>query len=228
MKNLLKIVLFTIVCLVACNSEPRPLTHSETLFANFYIRYLQPEKQVKAEANFLKGDSLKTAKPLLIDGGVAFLSSGMSNRTLPNGAIRYTYENFLDYPSEFTFKFKNPSGDAQKKIVKLDPLSPISAKGSISQSKGGILILEKDTLSNGESLVVLISDAEGHTVSFVVESESGSSEFEIPAKKLAKLSSGKINLYVVRKRVEEVNEPGYSFTSTIEYYSDNHEFELVD
>lgn len=226
MKILLRITLFISICLAACNSEPAKTTPSKKLFANFYIRYLQPEKQVKAEANFLRGDSIKNAKALRIDGGVSFQNSGMGQRKLPNGTIRYNYENFFDYPTDFVFGFKDLNGEPQKQTLTLPPLGAFSTS-EVSQSKGGKLILENDVLTNEESLVCLMSDSNEQTVSFAIEAASKGSEFVIPTEKLSKLALGSIKLYLVRKKVEKVSNPGYSYTSTIEYYSNEYNFDLL-
>lgn len=227
MKNLLGIALFVCVCFAACNSKPTKTKPAETLFANFYIRYLETEKLMKAEAFFLKGDSLKNAVSFQPGGGVSFQNSGTESRTLPNQSVRYGFENQADYPTDFEFKFENPDGENQSQTFRLNPAGNFSVKSGLSKSKGSVLILEDDKLEEGESFVFLITDSENQTISLITKLNEDNT-FEIPAEKLEKLAVGKIKFYPVKKQVKEVSENGYHYTSTIEYYSRTYTFELAE
>ena len=227
MKYLQRIALFVCVCLAACNSKPAETKSAETLFANFYIRYLETEKLLKAEAFFLKGDSLKNAKPFQPEAGVSFQNSGTESRTLPNQSVRYGYENLADYPNKFEFKFENSNGEDQTQTFELNRAGNFSVQSELSKSKGGELKLEEDKLAEGESFVFLITDSENQTVSLITKLDEDNA-FKIPAEKLKELAVGEIKFYPVKKQVKEVTENGYHYTSTIEYYSRTYTFKLAE
>ncbi|RMG87153.1 MAG: hypothetical protein D6714_02955 [Bacteroidetes bacterium] len=227
MTPLTKFLLLFTFCLSACNLDTTSKAPDNTLFANFYVRFLQPEKQVKAEATFFLGEDRQTARPFSVEGGVAFQGSGMGARTLPDGTIRYNYENALSWPGAFVFQFKDPGGKIQKQSVGIEPVGSFSVASPASQTKGLQIRLESTPLKKGQTLVALISDQKAKTVSFILESDNDTAQCSIPPQKLAELSPGKATLYLVKKEVKTIQNPGYLAQTTIEYYSNNYTFELA-
>ncbi len=94
-----------LVWLAACQSEEAPRT---TWLAELYVRYLVPESQVKAEATFMAGDSLATARPLALGGDVRFNGHAMGRRQVADKLIRYNYENVGPQPDTVGFAWPHP------------------------------------------------------------------------------------------------------------------------
>ena len=80
-------LLMATLLVTGCKRDPKVSTK---LFADFFVRYLQDVAEMKAQASFNEGDSLTTASPKTIQGGVAFQGSGMEMRSVQNTLVRYT------------------------------------------------------------------------------------------------------------------------------------------
>ncbi len=213
---------------MGCNSNSDQQALSAHLVANYYIRYLEPEKQVKAEVSFFKKDTSGYDTPLRMNNPVKFQGQAMGHRELPDGSVRYNFENFFSYPTEFVFEFNNLENLIQKQVLKLAALRSFSMVGEASRSKGAQLSLEGNEFQKDESLVILLSDLRTNTFSIEFDLEPGMTSLDIPAEKLAQLEAGAIKMYLVRKQVQQIEEPGYILNSTIEYYSKDLGFLLTD
>ena len=79
------IILLTTGCQDAITFKDDP-----QLIAEYYVRYLESDRQIKAYATFHEGDSLSNALPKTFLGGVSFRGSGMEPRAISNQITRYT------------------------------------------------------------------------------------------------------------------------------------------
>lgn len=226
MKNHLFYFLLLSFCLLACNSDSSTSEKTETLVANYYIRYLEPERQIKVEASFAKFDTSGRRVPIPMESGVQFQNETMGHRELPGGTVRHNFENFLDYPGQFKFQFQNLEGKPQQQELSLAPLTQFSINGEVSQSSGGILSLEGNDFQEEESLVMLLSDLRTSTISIEFDLKPGMTAIQIPSEKLLGLQQGAIKMYLVKKQIKSIEEDGYAYTSTIEYYSKDSGFLL--
>lgn len=228
MKNHLFYLILVNICLLACNSDSHDSASSEKMMSDYYIRYLASEKQIKAEASFSKADTSQNFMPYKVEGDVKFQGKNMGHRELPDKTIRYNFENYIEYPSKFTFEFRNSSGKNQKQVLELPPLVNFAIQGDVSQKNGGILSLEDNEFQDGESIVMLLSDLRTNTITIEFNLTAESSSLEIPSARLLELEPGAIRMYLVRKKIQTIEEKAMVINSTIEYYSKDSGFVLIE
>lgn len=222
-------VAFVILALAtACQngSDEQPPPH---LFAELFVRYLQAEKELKATATFFEGDSIRTAAPKTMPGGVAFQGSGMEARPLPGGTVRYFLQRKGDYAAEFPFSFKNDKGPKQQYALSMTPIDTFYiTEDKASKSQGMSLFARGGRLQPGESLVFLFSDARNQAFSFTLDGPSQGEEYQIPPIQLEGLQPGPHQLYLVKKKKTAERKPGLSVLADLEYYTRVAELEVVE
>ncbi|MCP3929173.1 MAG: hypothetical protein GY705_08745, partial [Bacteroidetes bacterium] len=201
---------------------------SEKLFAELYVRYLENEKELKAQVVFFKGDSLENAQPASTDGRISFQGSEMLSRNLNGNTIRHTISFQSDYQETFTFQFQDLSSQIRKYEAGMSPIEGFIVKDQISLSNGMQLILKGEKLSRDESLVLLFSNEKHQAHSIIVEGPTESIELDIPAHQVKEFPIGNGTLYLVKKQTRPIKENYVSGTSTIEFYTNAIDVEVVE
>lgn len=224
MKNAITIItLFLVFLAFGCQSDSNYTNNlakhgNDKIFGNLYVRYIQPDNQMKAEANFSKGSSKSSSQPIELVGGVSFQGSGLSARKILDKIIKYSTERVSNYKKDYRFGF-NIDGEKiniPMEMASVDSLFPLS---EASITNGMKMKIFGDNFSKNERLVALISDKTNYTTSFVVSKITKNNTFVLPGTAFEKLKKGKGNIYVVRKRTNQYNEKKYELNTTTEYYS---------
>ena len=154
-----KYFLLAISTLLLWRCENNTDLSNDIFFEEYYVRYLETEKELKAYATFLEGDSIQNAKPKIFFAGVAFQNSGMEVRNLPKGVVKYSItNNNVSYNSPFRFRYRNEEGQAVEERLNMKPLGDFFVKDQISLSKGMTLVINNGSLSEDEQLIFLFSD----------------------------------------------------------------------
>jgi hypothetical protein len=229
-RSILLYLLFGLLFTLACREEEKPAARPR-LFADFFVRYLEEEGQIKAHASFAEGDSLKTALPKTFQGGVAFLGSGMQPRQLSDNSVRYVYNASTSggsFPGSFPFRFKDDEGKQQEFALRMAPVEDFSINGDISKSKGMNLTVKGELLSADESFVLLFSDEENRASTITIAGPSNSMEHYFPPENLINLRPGKGRLYLVRKKTEIREESNRRVVSNTEFYSRTIDIEVKE
>lgn len=222
-------VVLAVLAFVACqrektNSNTADTTTNKHHFTQLYVRYLEPEQQIKATASFYEGDSFDTARPLLMSDGVRFQGYPMVVNDLPR-TKRYLYNGVGDYPNGgFTFQFKDWTGNEKRYVLQLDPIQDFSLQ---STPAGMRLVLEGAPLKPDETLVLLFTDEKNQTYSAEAQVPADSREIPLPSDLMAQLPKGKEMLYLVKKKTIQTTEGNTEVTAAIEYYSKLKEVPLV-
>lgn len=215
-----------IISLGACQTQDHK-NNSEPVFADFYIRYLEEEGKLRAEASFFSGDSLKNAKPKTFNA-VFFQGGAMELRDLKSKGKKYRSERSLKFNSPFNFNWKNEDGTPSSFDLKMEPINDISIEGNLSQQKTAILNWKGSPLSDKESLVVVLTDSKNQTTIINKKGPLTDNRIEIKPEDLTKLSSGVIKVYLVKKNSEKIQKESTFVESAIEFYSKTFETELQD
>lgn len=216
-----------IICtLFACASDQS--TTQKTTFANYYIRYVEPENKIKAEATFLAGDSINNATPIEISDGVVFQDHEMIFQDLKTRGIRYQVQKNRPYSKEYRFKYKDNNGVDQVYLTSMTPITNYSVKDKISKTKGLTLNWEGDPLKQNEHLVFLFDTPDNKALMTDIEGPTTSSEVTIPASKFAGVSLGKGKIYLVKKQIKTLKQEHIVTTSTLEYYTSTIDVEVVE
>lgn len=203
-------------------------TDNQRLFSEFFVRYLEPEQQLKAYASFFEGDSIKTAAPKTFLGGVSFQGMGMESRNLLDQAIRYTITSTGDYQPVFEFKYKNDDREEIIHSISMSPIEDFVVAPQVRKSEGMTLTVEGGALAPNESLVLLFNDENNKASSITINGPTQGIKHDIPASNLSGLNPGKCQLYLVKKK-SEIAESSDAYTvSSIEFYSNTTDVEIME
>jgi hypothetical protein len=189
------------------------------VFAEYFIRYLEEERQLKAHAAFFEGDSLQAAQPKVIAGGVALQNIAMSRRDLGGRGIRYTLDRSADYEPPYRFSYRDDRGLFREHLIDMSPIANFFIKGQISKSLGMAIVVEGGLLKHGESLLLLFTDAEQMATSISIGGPTSTIEYALPPHALANLNPGPGWLYLVKKQSATIQGQTQTTFSAIEYYS---------
>ena len=217
---------FSLFFLIGCQPENNQ-SSGPTLFADLYVRYLQDTGESKATASFVLGDSIEVAKAFQPKGGVAFQGSGMGARAVSEQLYRYNWENVLEYPSNFQFRFKNQDGIAREYTGALKPISSISNPAPLSMSNGGSINIQNDVLEN-EKIVLLFNNAANKSASMTLNGPINGGNLQLSAAQIKALEIGTWTLYLVKKKLLIFEEEKEITTLNIEFYASEHRIDVVE
>ena len=210
--------LFFFSCQPTAVETPEKEPH---FFAEYFVRYLQTERQLKAYASFMEGDSLKTAQPKKFPAGVTFENKDMEFRNLGGRSFRYLInEDDKNYSNSFIFRHKDTDGDFWEYTIKMNPIEDFFIKESVIQkSEGMTLVINGGILKSNEQLILLFNDRNNKAHSIQIDGPSNDLEHRLNAENLAGLTKGPAKLYLVKKQINRDNEEQLTAVSSIEYYS---------
>jgi len=216
------------ILLPACREE-RPEEKAKHLFAEFFVRYLQAEQEIKAHVSFFEGDTIQSAAPKSFAGGAAFQGNSMKARSLPGGTIRYTFEQRGNYADTFQLRFRDDSGQDREIAAAMAPVDSFAIAGGQASRSGGMTLYAKGgKLNPGESMVLLFSDENDKAYTIMLTGPSAGEEYRIPAAKVETLNPGKHTLYLVKKKRASEKGDTLSILADIEYYTHTIEVEVVE
>lgn len=232
MKRGYAILLCTVIGLPALLSGCREEKQEEPpphLFAEFFVRYLQAEQELKAHASFFEGDTIRSAVPKAFANGVAFQGNSMEARNIPGGTIRYTFEQRSGYADAFRFSFQDDLGQKRETAVAMVPIDSFAVQGGQASLRSGMSLYARGgRLGQDESMVLLFSDENNQASTILLTGPSAGEEYRIPAAKLETLSPGRHGLYLVKKKRIAEKGDTLSVMADIEYYTHTIELEVVD
>ncbi len=219
------ITAFVPFLLSGCQS-PAPQEEPEHRIADFYVRYLETERQLKAFASFYEGDSIRSARPLSIAGGVDFQGLDMERRSLADRGIRYTLTRTANYPGQFSFAYQIEGAKQQHQFT-MPPLINFFFEGAVSVSRGATLVIEGEPLQATEALVLLFTDEENKTSTISIDGPKDNNTFRLSPEQLAAIPAGPSMLYLVRKRTLIEEQPYRTVISAAEYYTKTRRLEIM-
>lgn len=233
MARYLPLLLITLLAISAssCLSDG-PAAAGQTgpqLFAELFIRYIEPQGQLKATASFLKGDSLATAQPTGLQGGLRLQGQLMPPRYLPNNVVRYQRIAKQPYDTTYTFSFTGLSGAPLSVPLQMPTPGSFRIKeGKASLTDGFTLQVDNGQLSEQESLVLLFSDAQSRASTITLTGPLNKNEFAIAGARLHRLRPGPHTLYLVRKKRSLARADGLTVAADLEFYTRTIPLEVVE
>lgn len=218
--------LLLLLGLLSCGGNKR--SSQPKLAVDLYVRYLADTRELIAQATFKEGDTLETAQPKAIQGGVAFQNSGMEQRTVQGQFIRYEIKRRGPFNPPFTFSYQNVQGQKESTNVNVTAIDSFYVKGQAVKTRGLTLGIRTTGFAAGETLVVLFSDKLGQSASLNFEGPFDTQELFIPGSILAALQPGALQVYLVRKSALLKDSPQSSIVAAGEYYTPAIETTLVN
>ena len=200
-------------------SAPQMKEQPEHFIADFFVRYLEAEKQLKANANFFIGDSIRTAHPVDVNGGVFFQGKIMGKRELPDHGARYAVTRTSEFEERFLFTYRDNRDRSQELLITMSPVGNFSISGAPSKSGGLTLQVENGKLSAGETLILFFSDAGDKAMTITFNGPISDPAYSLSPQELAGLPAGPTQLYLVKKAANIQTRDGQTQISTIEYYT---------
>jgi hypothetical protein len=209
------VLFFGLLSLLGCSNRG----NDNAIYGSFLVRYMEQGNQIKATASFFEGDTLRTARPKAWEGGVSFLGSAMKMRNMVDSEFRYTSERNIDFLNEYTFRFNDERGQPQEVDIRMEAAKSPSFKSPASKSSGLVLSYEGSPLQAGESMVVLLTDEQNQTYSFMVQGPQNSQTVILSSRDVVSLPEGKLMMYLVRSQKKEMSKGRFDYAVDMEYYS---------
>lgn len=191
--------------------------------ANFYVRYLAENQELRGQASFFQQDS--TALELM--GGVSFMGSGTQQRQLPGTLVRYEGKMRIPFQNSMRFAFKLPGEEEQTEIkLPMEGVNDFSVTtASISE---GLRLKLNSSLADDESLLLLFTDPNQEARTIVRAGPFDQEELFIPADAISLFTPGEYQLYLVKSKQIQTQVKNLSYEASIEFYSKEETFVLAE
>ena len=228
------LLLFLLIgSLAACKNQSSSSKKETNLektnaYIHYYVRYLQAEDQLEAKATFKLGDSLHTAVPSLLAETVYFNDKTMDSVSLANGNSFYSYKDNSFYAETNNFRFTHDGVEYNHNTL-MPPLDSFWVKkGSISWSDGFVVQWKGSPLKKKETVVVVLTDQHGQTLSINSLGPTENPELKILPEQIKKLATGPGEIYLVRKLSVPTPDPKPRVKGSMrtEYYSNTLKLEI--
>jgi hypothetical protein len=218
---------FCVLTLLPSCQSPLEKEDSPHQIADYFVRYLAAERQLKAYASFFEGDSLRTATTRKIQGIVTFQGATMEKRELGKQGIRYTITRTADYDQPFRFTHQNDDGERIERAFSMPPLNDFFFEGNISRQQGATLVIKGASLGASESLVLLFTDAKSRAYTITLSGLNPENRYSLSPEQLADLPVGSNQLYLVKKKLEVRENNRQTTLVAIEYYTKTVQVEIL-
>jgi len=232
MRIVIAVCLFLFVgILFTCKSESKPVPPKVTkhLFAKYYVRYLQTEKELKAEASFKEGDTLETARSIVLDQ-VLFDHNPMDVQNLgKNYGVRYGFRKKGPHSQSYEFRYSSQQIDEEVHEVSMSTITDFLIKeGPISKTNGMTLVWQGEPLNKQQEMVLLFTDEQRKAFPIQIQGPSERAEVVISPKQIEGLSLGNGRLMLVKKQFEQLKTKRFTKVSEMEFYSNQLDIEVVE
>ncbi len=202
----------------ACKQETSSTKSAKRYVADFYVRYLEEERNLKATASFFeKTDTSRLLLPWSPEKNVLFQASSMEKRTIQNGVVRYIKESSgLSFMAPFQFSFAD---GRQKVVLQMDPIGLLTLEKAPSKKTGIQLTVEQGQLKESESMVFLFSDADNRAYSHTIDGPHPENTYSLSEDDIAEWPSGEGQLYLIKKKQKTEESGNWMYQTQIEFYS---------
>lgn len=215
------------ILLYSCQSEK---ANNVPMYADFLVRYLETEQQVKAHAAFYEGDTIAGSQAVTFDRAVTFQGQDMQARQIvEDRSMRYIFNGTGGYDGKFVYTYPNPKGGSHTYEIAMSPIGEFSVKDGIaSLSDGMVLQLNNQALSANEKLVLLFTSENNVSAGAEFKGPFDVSELKIPAVQLVDVQPGKNFLYLVKTQINTARIRNMDITSSIEFYTNTIEIQVIE
>ena len=208
----------------SCESAQKKSLQNDILKIDYYVRYMESDKQVKAELSFSEVvDSTKKVIPKRMKE-VLFQDNALDGKKVKD-SYKYQLNKKIPFSDTFNFAFRDNTKEIVNQSILINSITDFSIKkNKVSKLGGTTLTLIGNPLQKEESIVILLSDTNNKTITFYSKDLS----FNILPEKISDLSLGSGTIYVVRKQLLAIYSDSHQLTGVTEYYSEVKEIEIVE
>jgi hypothetical protein len=226
MYKTLTFLAFVLVFISCQNNKETTAQYDKTVVVNYYLRsdnsdFVTAEVYIRHESD----TSLPNIESVTVEGKSMLKSAYQNNKM-------WRFRTDQDIKSkDFEFVMNQVGQKPFKTKLSPKPIRKYTIKeGIISKSKGFTLTWEGDAVNeSNETFVLLITDANGQTMSLNRIGATAESGMFIDPVQLDFFAPGKANFYLVRKNLIEFPQDGFVKQSAeIEFYSDEITIEIVE
>lgn len=211
----------------SCNFLQKESQQKNILQVDYYVRYLQTDKQAKVAISFAEMDSTKKRTAKMMEE-VLFADNALSGEKAGN-KYRYQLTKEMPFAKNYTWSYRLSSGETVTNDIAITPISDfVIKKGKVSKTAGTNLTFEGGALSDKETLVLLLSDANNKTATIKIGNHSRNSPIIILPEQVNQLAVGKGTLYIVKQQKSQTTSAGAQITGLTEYYSTVKEIEIIE
>lgn len=209
----MKHIFFSILTTLAFSYCANP-TNDQTATFQCYVRLDEQAGIIKAEAT-MRTDL--DAKPVEIPGGIQFQGKKMD--LIPIQGLQYRTEYPAAFVPELKFTWNVQPGPMHTLLLAPNPITTFQFESdTLSVKKAASLRWKGPALEKGETLVLIWEQA-GKTVSMEIISQGPEAKIDFPSTKMAELTSGRWQLYLVRKKLTKKELDGIQVTAIMELYT---------
>lgn len=185
--------------------------------AEYFVRYLEGEGAIKAEARIYTGKDATDAKPALCES-VRFREYEM--KAHPDLPGLYQYEALISYAKECRFSFRLSKGsDEIDYRYQMPGIARFTLSDSLGIDKGLLLDWEGPALQQGETIVLIFEKADHTTAEAMVTGPTLQNRILIPKAQLKGINAGEWSVYLVLRSKTEIVESDHSITAESAYYT---------
>ena len=219
-------ILLIFLCF-SCNFSQKESQQKNILQVDYYVRYLQADKQAKVAISFTEMDSTKKRTPKMMEE-VLFADNALSGEKVGN-KYRYQLTKEMPFAQNYIWSYRLNNGEVVTNDLSIAPISDFAIKkGKVSKTAGTNLTFEGDALSNKEALVLLLSDANNKTATIKIGNHARNSPITILPEQVNQLAVGKGTLYIVKQQKSQTASAGVQVTGLTEYYSTVKAIEIIE
>jgi hypothetical protein len=214
----MKYIIFTtsfLIFFIGC--KPTETTKS-VQYLDCYVRYLNQEVKIRAEATLKQGTDEKNAQPIEIKDGIKYNNATMS--LIAKKGLTYKYERDGTSEPMRIFSFKNLNGKTTQFDLPVAEVSDFSFdKNIVTLKKPNTLSWVGTPLELGEKISLIWDNPENGTVTMQVSGTSSRNSIDFPSVEIDKLKPGKWTLYLVRSKVTRKEADGVVLRGVGESFS---------
>lgn len=205
------------------DDAPDTLPKRSKMFADFFVRYLAPEQQMRGQVSFWDGLSWSNLDPIEPDGIVSFEGRKLQAKHLSGNQVRFSDTYKGDYQEPLAFRFRSTDGRYLQYEVKMTPVRDFFVKGKISKTEGASFVINGGVMNKEESLVFLFTNAGNEATAITVEGPNPDVTVHLTPEQLKDLTPGAGHLYLVKKQHKSEVHPNLELTAAVEYYTEQRE-----
>lgn len=196
-----------------CKTAEQPKKYS----FDCYVRYLETEARLHAEATLREGDP--NPHPVEVAGGILYQGKPMTLKQL-SGLV---YKTDLPGGAELkhVFSWKDDKGKPHSFDMQVSPITDFGFDNkTLLRQKPATFHWQGAPMTKGETFVFLWENAAlRKTVPMEIYNTGSQPVIEFPAAQLAKLDPGEWTLYLVRKKLVKSDAGGIPASGVFEYYT---------
>jgi len=223
---LLAFILLISLCF-SCNFGQKESTKKNIIQVDYYVRYLQSDKQLKTNISFAEVDSTKRIMPKKMEE-VLFANNVLSGKKVGN-QYRYQLEKQMPFAESYSLTYRQNQIEIDSVSIRMQPINDFAIKkGKVSKTAGTNITFEGTLASTEETLVLLFSDRNNKTATIKIDNHSVNSPITILPEQVSHLTVGTGNVYIVKKQTNRITSEGVEWTGLTEYYSTVKTIEIIE